>query len=98
MTSEDIETGVSQSQPCGDGERAAPTEAEGAAVLVPVWPSIGEIQKAGWAWRNDKERETDSGDQRYFENNWHSLPGLGEYVTAEIKKRPEFAKATGGAS
>lgn len=61
------------------------------SVVVPVWPSIGEIQKAGWAWRYDKERETDSDDQRYFEHNWHSQPGLGEYVTAEIKKRPEFS-------
>ena len=47
-------------------------------------PTQTEIQNAGWAWRNDKDRETDSGDQRYFVANWRSLPGLRVYVEREV--------------
>lgn len=47
-------------------------------------PTQTEIQNAGWAWRNDKDRETDSSDQSYFVANWRSLPGLGSYVEREI--------------
>lgn len=47
-------------------------------------PTEAEISRAAWAWRNDKDRETDSSDDAYFRHNWRSLPGLRAYVQAQI--------------
>lgn len=59
-------------------------------------PTKDEITRAAWAWRNQRGRETDSHDQRYFENYWSSLPGLRRYVEAEIAKRPTPAQGEEG--
>lgn len=49
-------------------------------------PTQTEVQNAGHAWRNDKDRETDGSDQAYFEANWRSLPGLRAYVEREVER------------
>lgn len=56
-------------------------------------PSAAEISRAAWAWRNDKDRETDSSDDAYFRNNWQSLPGLRAYVTAQVELGRPLAEA-----
>lgn len=52
-----------------------------------VEPTEAEVTRAAWAWRNDKDRETDSSDDAYFRANWRSLPGLGAYVAAQVELR-----------
>lgn len=49
-------------------------------------PTQTEIQRAGWAWRNEKDRETDGSDQAYFVHNWRSLGGLTAYVEREVEQ------------
>jgi len=56
-------------------------------------PTQEQIQRAGWAWRNDKDRETWADDQRYFEANWRHLPGLRRYVVDVVLSA---APSTGG--
>lgn len=56
-------------------------------------PTAAEIGRAAWAWRNDKDRETDSSDDAYFRNNWRSLPGLRAYVTAQVDLGRPLAEA-----
>lgn len=49
-------------------------------------PTEAQIRRAAWAWRNDKNRETDSSDDQYFYYNWRYLPGLKSYVDKEMAK------------
>jgi hypothetical protein len=49
-------------------------------------PTPQQIDRATWAWRNDKQRETDGSDDAYFRRNWRHLSGLMAYVTREIER------------
>ena len=54
---------------------------------TPTTPTPQQIDRAAWAWRNDKSRETDGSDDAYFRHNWQALPGLRAYVDREVEKR-----------
>ena len=49
-------------------------------------PTEAQINQAAWAWRNEKDRETDASDDAYFRRMWRYLPGLGRYVEAELAR------------
>lgn len=72
----------------------SPPESPQRPVAEVTEPTDAEVLAAAWAWRVGKDRETDGSDDRYFLNNWRSLPGLKSYVDAEVAKRP-VAEVTG---
>lgn len=54
-------------------------------------PTTTEIQRAGWSWCNDKNRETGFDDVEYFCGNWRHQPGLRAYVERQVAKNDRLS-------